>query len=872
MADGDFEVVGKIIVDSSGAVSIQGISDDIDKISQRSGELGTNTDSLGVMWDYVWGGVILGALTAAYNGIVQVAGAASSFAMGAVSDAARLDELTIVLHQMGSIAGITSGEVDAAVESVAKMGIQSDVATETVIEFIKANMDLADASNIARVAQDAAVISGMNSSDTTDRIIYGITSLNVLILRNAGIMVDSQIAYDKYAETLGKSAAEMTTAEKQQAMLNAVLEYGTKIAGTYEQAMGNAYKQLGSFERYIYDVKIAIGEALLPAYTAATFAVKDFLVELGKLVMEGGALNPILQSMGDIALQVALGFKSALASLVDFGVALAQDYQVGGWAAVLQDLDVGIAVIFDNMTKAVNDWLSSDGPQKLADSIISWIDKIGTGDTVTSKTLIAIGHLLDALISAVVAIDWGALSIALQEATARVITNVDWNALGKQMGEALSGALTGSFSSGAIKLPDEWLLLLLLPGVWSLRNSPIGQAIQEAISGLFTGLAEGVAVNINPVIDTVSTWFQKNISIIKQWWTDIQIWFNTSVDNIKTAIAGWWDGVTTSFNAKAGEFNAVIQGIIDGIFSALGIDKAEFLAKWNEIFTGIGETAAKIGQVVAEQISIIWAYVSGEVTKIFTTVSEIAIGKMNDFKDIFNEIFSLVATVVTDNIDKAKTTISGLLDAINQVLINIKNAIVNSTAFQAISTGITNAINEAISNVSSVWSEMTQLGRNIIDGIIAGIEQQIGDLLTTITDNVLAIVNKFKTLLGISSPSSIFKDIAKSMIDGLILGWNTYFGSLLSLIQTGIGNILDLFGIDLGTIFGGTTGGGTTGGGTGGGGTTGGSGGQVVNNYYYGTVYFGAAGEPGLYYDCPSPNPIVAGTYPPVTGTGGSVQ
>jgi len=35
--------------------------------------------------------------------------------------------------------------------------------------------------------------------------------------------------------------------------------------------------------------------------------------------------------------------------------------------------------------------------------------------------------------------------------------------------------------------------------------------------------------------------------------------------------------------------------------------------------------------------------------------------------------------------------------------------------------------------------------------------------------------------------------------------------------------------------------------------------GEVINNYY-GPVYFVGTGEPGAYYDCPSPNPLMQAT------------
>jgi len=131
-------------------------------------------------------------------------------------------------------------------------------------------------------------------------------------------------------------------------------------------------------------------------------------------------------------------------------------------------------------------------------------------------------------------------------------------------------------------------------------------------------------------------------------------------------------------------------------------------------------------------------------------------------------------------------------------------------------------------------------------------------------------LTRIKTLLGISSPSTVFSGLARDLVQGLINGWNSLFDNFLSAVSGGIDDILDLFapilalfGVDVGS------GGGSTGGGSGthdgSGGTT--SGGSVVNNYY-GPVYFQGGTEPGSYYDCPSPNPLVASSGNQLVATG----
>jgi tape measure domain-containing protein len=178
-------------------------------------------------------------------------------------------------------------------------------------------------------------------------------------------------------------------------------------------------------------------------------------------------------------------------------------------------------------------------------------------------------------------------------------------------------------------------------------------------------------------------------------------------------------------------------------------------------------------------------------------------------------------------------------------------------AFRNIGSSIRQSLIDAL-NIDP-RSLLSDIGTQIIDGLEAGINIATFGLYGAWKRLVDNLVTQFKSFLGISSPSSVFMTFGINIVQGLIDGWESLFGSLLKTISSSIDDILSLFspilslfGVDLPT--GGTTGGATATSNLGSGDK---SGSGTVNNYYYGPVYFGAAGEPGAYYDCPSPNPIM---------------
>jgi len=200
--------------------------------------------------------------------------------------AARVETLRVVMHAVGNNAGYSAAQMDGFTQQIKKMGITTQESMNSLIKMAGAQMDLAQASKLARVAQDAAVIGNINSSEAFGRMIQGIRSGEAEILKTMGINVQLGDAQKKYAESLGKTTEQLTAAEKTQANMNAVLEYGKNIAGAYEASMSTAGKMMLSMSRYTEEFKLKLGEAFAPALTVLieqmTVALKGADDVLGK--------------------------------------------------------------------------------------------------------------------------------------------------------------------------------------------------------------------------------------------------------------------------------------------------------------------------------------------------------------------------------------------------------------------------------------------------------------------------------------------------------------------------------------------------------------------------------------------------------------
>ena len=245
-------------------------------------------------------------------------GALTAFGVQAFRAAARVEELDIAMRAVGKSSNSTYEELNAATKAIRANGIELAASQEIALKFAKNNLDLASASKIARVAQDLAVISQQNSTDTTNRLIHAVITQNSVVLRQAGIQKTAGEAYKEYAKEIGKTARALTAQEKQQAIINLILEEGTKVQGTYEASMRSAGKVLRSFPRIIDDIKIGLGTMLSKGFAPMILAAYQMVASFATLVKEGGALVPLVQGLTAVFVELANPIKMSMDAATRF--------------------------------------------------------------------------------------------------------------------------------------------------------------------------------------------------------------------------------------------------------------------------------------------------------------------------------------------------------------------------------------------------------------------------------------------------------------------------------------------------------------------------------------------------------------------------
>lgn len=224
-----------------------------------------------------------------------------------------------VLRVVAKNAGVSATEITKLDKEVQALGITAVDSGKSITQFLQsglagvANENLGKIKELARAAQDLAVVSGQNSSETFSRLITNIQQMDSMGLRFMGIMVNRERAEEKYAQALGKTSGELSEVEKKQAFMNATLVEAAKLQGAYEEAMGDAGKQLTSLPRLHSELAAVVSETMQPAYSALILTYSSFLKEAQKIakvwrdttdggVAFGNTVETIAKAMKAVAL------------------------------------------------------------------------------------------------------------------------------------------------------------------------------------------------------------------------------------------------------------------------------------------------------------------------------------------------------------------------------------------------------------------------------------------------------------------------------------------------------------------------------------------------------------------------------------------
>ena len=195
----------------------------------------------------------------------------------AVLVAARISALNRVFQFTGKAAGISSIQLNRYKNTLIASGIAEKEALGALQRGVQARFDLNKVVKLGAVAQDAAFVAGVASSDAHIDLMDAILKQRPVLLKQFGILVNLNDVYGKTAKELGKSKDALTATEKRNALYNEVMKQSITIAGAYTEGMKEVGKRLTSLPRHVQAAQNAFGRHFIPVLGLAVDGIEDFL-------------------------------------------------------------------------------------------------------------------------------------------------------------------------------------------------------------------------------------------------------------------------------------------------------------------------------------------------------------------------------------------------------------------------------------------------------------------------------------------------------------------------------------------------------------------------------------------------------------------
>lgn len=308
--------------------------------------------------------------------------------------------------------------------------------------------------------------------------------------------------------------------------------------------------------------------------------------------------------------------------------------------------------------------------------------------------------------------------------------------------QTISGGVTGAWTS----------ITTFLSGVWtgiSTTATTIFTGIRDFIVNVFTVIGALIVAPLQAIQNGINTVFGWILSFITQQMNST----NTVWSTIWTAI---YNVVSTIFTLISGYISTAVNAIRTVIAVFLSLLKGDWSGAWDAIksfFTTTWDGIKSFLSNILDGIKAVW-------TTVWTAISTF-------FTDVWNKIVAFFTPIING----IRNTIGNVLNAIKSVWTSVWNSV--SSFLGNIWHGITSAVSNGIQNVSNTvgrikstvlgavsgagqWLHDT--GRQIISGLINGIGGAFQWVRNTISNLGSSLVGWAKSVLGIHSPSRIFRD------------------------------------------------------------------------------------------------------------------
>ena len=213
----------------------------------------------------------------------------ASFAMGVISkgivdlveESAKVEALEVGFNNLGRSINMSSEGFkkleDATDGTMSKSELFKQANNAMMLGVVKSEDEMAA---LFDTAQRLGQVLGRDTANSIESIVTGMGRQSRLMLDNLGIIVKSETAYKKYANTLGLNVDQLTDLQKKEAFNEEVLAISAKMVKELGDEYLNSLSNVQRMKVATENLRVAMGEALAPVLKI----ISDSLIAISKFL------------------------------------------------------------------------------------------------------------------------------------------------------------------------------------------------------------------------------------------------------------------------------------------------------------------------------------------------------------------------------------------------------------------------------------------------------------------------------------------------------------------------------------------------------------------------------------------------------------
>ena len=287
-----------------------------------------------------------------------------------------------------------------------------------------------------------------------------------------------------------------------------------------------------------------------------------------------------------------------------------------------------------------------------------------------------------------------------------------------------------------------------------------GQGIFEALwNTIVTIISEGLAQTYNSIIQ----WVANVIAAIVAWGIQLASTVTSALTQFALSIAMKLIEAKNNFVTWIASTIASIVAFGASIISSIVSTMASFVSS---IISGTASALSAIASFIASGISSIVSFGASIVSTIISAMASFVSSIVSGTASALSAIASFVSSAISAIVSFVSQIVSNIISGMSQFV----SAIVSGGA-NAVSAVVSMGT-QIVSSITGFVGDMVSAGADLIRGLVNGIKSMAGAAVNAAKSVVGDAIAGAKNLLGINSPSRVFRSFGEYTMQGLEIGIN----------------------------------------------------------------------------------------------------